>query len=61
MEPAADGSNHGGIVTSYTKNDRLLAFKDTIRFRKNVLHHKLEVLNHQCSYMALVPNPDDNL
>ena len=26
-----------------------------------MLDHKLEVLNHQYSYKALVPNPDDNL
>ena len=54
-------TNSGGNLLSYTKNVRLLAFKDTIGFHKNVLDHKLEVLNHQYSYKALVTNPDDNL
>ena len=64
MRPSkySDVQTPAGIYyISYTKNVRLLAFKDTIGLHKNVFDHKLEVLNHQYSYMAFVPNPDDNL
>ena len=46
----------------YTVKIKLvLPVKETIGYHKNVLDHKLEVLNHQYSYKALVTNPYDNL
>ena len=46
----------------YTVKIKLvLVVKETIGYHKNVVDHKLEVLNHQYSYKALIPNPDDDL